>query len=95
MATKGNWTGTAASAEIVPANLNREYLLIQHSDATTVALGIGEDAVAGEGIQLFKIGDTVRLRGPMARKAVYAIGNTGAGTYQEGDVEFFPGTAAT
>jgi hypothetical protein len=88
---KGAWTGTAVSAEIVPANEYREALLIQKSNATNVALGIGEAAVAGEGVQLLATGTTAILRGAAAREAIYAIGNGGTGTYQEGDVTLLLG----
>lgn len=93
---KGNFTGTAASALLVAANYNRDCLVIQHTNAVTCALGIGEAAVAGEGLQLLKIGDTVKLTGAAAREAIYVIGNTATGTYQDGSgVSFYPGTAAT
>jgi hypothetical protein len=89
---KGSWTATAASAEIVAADEYREVLVIQKgTNAVAVAIGIGETAEAGKGIQLLNIGDVLILRGAMARKAIYAIGNTGAGTYQDGDVTVSPG----
>lgn len=88
---KGTFTGTAASAVLVAADVNRDTLLIQKTNATTVALGIGEAAVAGNGIQLVNIGDVAILRGAAARAAIYVIGNGGTGTYQDGDVEVRPG----
>lgn len=88
---KDSWTATAASTEIVPANVYRDVLLIQKTNATAVALGIGEAAEANKGIQLTNVGDVVVLRGATARNAVYAIGNGGTGTYQEGDIEYYPG----
>jgi hypothetical protein len=93
---KGNFTGSAASALLVAADYNRECLIIQHTNAVTCALGIGEAAVAGEGLQLLKIGDTIKLTGSNARQAIYVIGNTATGTYQDGTgIEFAPGSAAT
>ena len=92
---KGNFTGTSASALLVAADYHRDGLVIQHTNATTAALGIGEAAVAGEGLQLLKIGDAVRLTGSDARKAVYVIGNGATGTYQDGSVEVAPGSAAS
>lgn len=89
--SKGSWTGTSASDEIIAADEFREYLTIQLTNATLVALGIGEAAVAGEGIQLINAGDTVRLEGAQARVAIYAIGNGAAGTYQSGSVYYSPG----
>jgi hypothetical protein len=88
---KGNFTGTAASAVLVAANRYRDKLLIQKTNATVVALGIGEAAVAGEGIQLGPIGDAVVIKGPDATNAIYVIGDGGTGTYQDGDVTFAPG----
>ncbi len=81
---KGNFTGTGTSAVLIAANQYRDTLLIQKTDNTVVALGIGETAVAGEGIQLVNINDSVVLRGPAARGAVYVIGDGGNGTYQDG-----------
>jgi hypothetical protein len=86
MATKGNFSATSASTIIVPANKYRDALLIEKTNATNIALGIGETAVAGEGIQLLAIGSTALIRGAAAAKAIYAIGNGGTGVYQEGDV---------
>lgn len=92
---KDVWSATGTSAIIVPADEHREFLLIEHTNATQVALGFGEDAVATKGVQLIKIGDSVVAKGNMARKAVYAIGNGGTGSYQDGDITFYPGSAAT
>ena len=91
----GNWSATDASAEIVPANEYRDCLAIQKTNLTIVAIGIGVAAEAGKGIQLGNIGDTLMLRGAQAREAIYAIGNGGAGTYQDGNVEYVPGPYVT
>jgi len=89
---KGSWAATSASAIIVPADDYREVLLIQKiTNTVAVALGIGEAAEAGKGIQMSAVGDAVILRGPAARHAIYAIGNTGVGTYQDGNVDYRPG----
>jgi len=88
---KGNWTGTDASTLIVAADAYREYLVIQLTNATSVNLGIGEAAVAGDGIKLINAGDAVRLEGAQAQSAIYAIGNGAAGTYQDGNVLYVPG----
>lgn len=88
---KGNFSGTSASAALLAADESRGQVLIQKTNATVVALGIGEDAVAGEGIQLGPIGDSVVIRGYAATLAINVIGNNGAGTYQTGDVTFAPG----
>ncbi len=93
---KGAFTGTSSSAELVAADTYRDCLLIQHTNATTCALGIGEDAEAGKGIQLLKIGDSVVLTGANARSAIYVIGNGATGTYQGGTgIVFSAGSAAT
>lgn len=89
--SKGNFTATSASDKIVEADEYREYLLIQKTNATVIAVGIGEAAAAGEGVQLVNAGDTLTIRGALAREAVYAIGNGGTGTYQDGDIGFVPG----
>lgn len=88
---KGNWTGTATSSLIVEANAYREYLVIQHTNATQVAIGIGEAAVAGEGVQLVYINDAIRLEGAQAQVAIYGIGDGGTATYQDGNVTFSSG----
>jgi hypothetical protein len=91
MATKDAWAALSASSIIVPANQHREAVFIQKTNDVTVALAIGEAAVATDGIQLTQVGDSVTIRGAAARKAIYAIGNGGEGTYQEGDVTYTPG----
>ncbi|GAF77497.1 unnamed protein product [marine sediment metagenome] len=88
---KGNWSGGAADATIIEANKHREYLTIQMGTAGTCALAFGEAAIAGEGIQLLEIGDTVKARGLNARLAVHQIGAGVAGTWQDGDLEFSQG----
>lgn len=79
----GSWTGTASSAELLAASEDRDSVLIVLSSDVTVAFGLGEDAVAGQGIQLFKTGDSVHLRGAAARKQVNVIGNTATGSYED------------
>jgi len=91
---KGGWVGTAASVEIISANTYREHLTIQLTNPIVVALGFGEAAVAAEGVQLINTGDVVTVHGAMAQLAVYAIGNTATGTYQDGDLEYRPGPQA-
>lgn len=41
-----------STTELVAANVNRTYLLIQNDGATDVYLKFGADAVVGEGIRL-------------------------------------------
>jgi len=87
----GNWTAGSASAVKIAANEFRDVLVIQHTNATQVALGIGIDAEAGKGLQLINSGDAVILRGHNARQAIYMIGNGATGTYQDGDCDVRPG----
>jgi len=87
MARKGSWSlSTGNSTLIVPADFYRDALFIQHAfgSTTQVALGIGEPAVAGKGIQLFTGASPVVVEGADARKAIYAIGNGASGTWQTG-----------
>jgi hypothetical protein len=93
MATKGKFTATSASTIIVPANKYRDHLIIQKLAGAAIALGIGEAAVLDEGILLTGKDSTVEVDGAAAAKAIYAIGNTGTGTYQEGKVSFSAGSA--
>lgn len=92
--SKGNFSAGSASAEIIAADNYRDYLIIQKTNATQIALGLGEDAVAGEGIQLINIDSSVELWGVEARMAIHAIGNGGTGTYQSGRARFRPGPYA-
>ncbi len=84
--SKGSWAGTGSSAEIIAVDENREYLTIQLTNSITTALGIGEAAVAGEGVQLLVAGNSVTLVGHQARSAIYAIGNTATGTWQSNEL---------
>ncbi len=87
---KGNWAATSASAVIVAANEYRDILTLQKTNDTDVSLGLGEAAVLGEGVQMLVVGDVVTIYGYHARKAIYAIGNGGQGTYQDGPIEVHP-----
>lgn len=84
---QGSWTGSASSAALLAADRNRDKVTIISSTTNTIALGLGTDAVAGEGVQLFAIGDSVTLRGHNARGVINVIGNNGAGSYQTGDLD--------
>ena len=92
---KGSWTGTAGSVAIVTANEYRDSIMFQKTNATVAALGIGEAADAGKGIQLGPIGSVAIIRGAEARMAIYVIGNGATGTYQDGDVEARSGPYVT
>jgi hypothetical protein len=87
---KGKFSATTASTIAVATNKYRDKLVIQKTNATAVAIGIGEAAVLDEGILLSKAGDIVILRGAAARANIYAIGNGGTLTFQDGDIEVHP-----
>lgn len=89
---KGSATGTAASVAVLAADYNRDEVFLQKTNDTVLAIGIGEAAEAGKGIQLVNVNDAVYLCGPAARNAIYIIGNGGTLTYQTGySVKFTPG----
>jgi hypothetical protein len=89
--SKGSFSATAVSTQIVAADEYRDSLTIQKTNATQIAIGLNEAAVAGKGIQLINADSSIELRGVWATMAVYAIGNGGTGTYQSGLVTFRPG----
>lgn len=88
---QGNFTGTAASTTILAASRYRDQVVFQHTNDTQCALGIGEDAVAGKGLQLINAGDAVVLKGAESRAAISVIGDGATGTYQTGNVDVRPG----
>jgi hypothetical protein len=91
----GSWTATGTSSIIVPANAYRDHLFLQYEIAqpggVQVALGFGEDAVAGQGAQFYTGGSILTIHGPEARKAIYGLasGGTGTGYFQTGEVIAF------
>jgi len=83
----GKATGTAASAEMLAADNYRDSVTIMlYDDTAPVAIGIGEAAVADEGVVLRELGDSVEIRGYAAIKQINIIGNGGIVTYQTGPV---------
>lgn len=89
---KGSFTVTGVSTEIVPADEHREYLCIQSADDKNFSIGVGEAAVNGEGLTVYTMGGSIRLRGAQARRAIYAIGNGASGGWQDGEVNHVPGS---
>ncbi len=82
----GTWTATAVSSEIVPASNDRLSVVIQLTSGNNTQLGIGEDAVFGEGLQLTGTGSFIEIKGHQARMAINAIcdsGNSSSGGYQD------------
>lgn len=84
----GKATGTASSAQLLAASEARKQVTIMHQGTASVAIGVGEAAVADEGIILNEAGDSVTLKGLEAQAQINIIGNTGVVTYQTGEVEF-------
>lgn len=82
----GSFSGTASSAKIVDADEYRDSFTIQLQNSDEVNVAFGEDAVAGSCLKLLGVGDSVTVRGWLAQKAVYIIGDSAAGCYQEGDL---------
>lgn len=80
------------SESIVAANDNRSHLTIQLKGSTSIELGIGTAAVAGQGIKLIQPGDSVQIKGALAKLAVNGIGTitTSNGGWQDGDVQVTP-----
>lgn len=66
-------TGGGASAAIVAADANRDYIVIQAQSDHDTYLGFGEAAVSAQGLCLLEPGATVEVRGPKARLAIYGI----------------------
>lgn len=84
---QGSFSATAASSELVAASNDRGYVMIQLTSGDPMSLGLGEDAVFGEGIHLMVVGDFAIIRGHQVRGAINGIcdtGNTAGGGYQEG-----------
>ena len=82
----GAFVGTAASAELLPANEYREFITIQLQNDTDVSIAFGEAAVVGECLKLSNTGEAVTVRGWLAQKQINIIGDGAAGAYQEGDI---------
>jgi len=90
----GSWTSGAASAQIIPASRYRDILTIQlHTAKGTVCFGFGTDAVIDASVLIVSPGDSITVRGHIARQAVYALGALGGGAYQEGDLSLNMGDA--
>lgn len=62
---------TAATEEIIAADENRDFYVLQlQTDGVSVYLAFGEDAADATGIRLQKIGEWVKVTGSKARLAV-------------------------
>ena len=85
--SKGAWTSTQATSEVIAADSFRESLTVQMTTAASspTNLAFGAAAVVGNGVQLVNIGDSVTVRGHLAALACNAICDTGltsGGGYQ-------------
>ncbi len=84
---QGAWTSTQATSQVIAGDNSRTLLTVQMVTASSspTSLGFGTAAVLGEGVQLVNIGDSVTVRGHLAKLAVNAIcdtGQTSGGGYQ-------------
>ena len=85
MSKRGKVTGTSASAEFLAANEYRGFVTIMLQDEVTCAFGFsGEDAVLDEGVILVEAGDSIEIKGELAREQINVIGDTASLTWQEG-----------
>ncbi|MFA5186696.1 MAG: hypothetical protein WC551_09490 [Patescibacteria group bacterium] len=84
----GRWEADDyVDAEIIPADGYRDILTIQlHSAKGCVYLGFGAAAVVDESLLVVEPGDSVTIRGHLARQSVHALGSLSYGAYQEGDL---------
>lgn len=89
-------TGGNPTAELIAADENRDFLLIQLQSNHPTYLGFGENAVTLTGICLLEPGATVRIRGSKARGVVNAIaaGNAVIGWETYEDIEYQSGQFA-
>lgn len=87
--SQGTATGTAASVEMLAAapTGNRDRVTIMLTDATASAyFGFNTAAVAGEGVGLLRVGDTVIVEDELARSQINIIGDGAVVSYQTGSV---------
>ncbi len=70
MASGTKTLGATATEEIIAADENRDFYVLQLQSEEPVYLAFGEDAVTAKGILLNRIGDWVEVRGAKARLAV-------------------------
>ena len=84
----GRWDADGyVDVEIVPADNYRDILTIQlHSAKGCVYLGFGTEAVVDESLLIVSPGDSIAIRGHLARQSVHALGSLSYGAYQEGDL---------
>ena len=81
------------SEQVIAADEHRDSLTIQLHNTQATFLAFGEAAANNTGIQLINAGDSVRVRGAKARKAVnaYSAGAAQLGIETLEDIEYRPG----
>ena len=85
MAKKGKATGSSASAEFLAADSYRGFVTIMLQNAVKCSFGFsGEDAVLDKGAILEEVGDSIEVKGELAREQINVIGDTASLTWQEG-----------
>ncbi len=85
--SQGTATGTATSAELLASSRYRESITFTMTDATaTASFGFSTAAVAGEGLELFRVGDSFTVCCELARSQINIIGNGAVVSYQTGNV---------
>lgn len=85
----GRWDADGLeSVKIIDGAIYREILTIQiHSAKGSVYLGFGQDAVIDASLLIVTPGDSITVRGHLARQDIYALGSLSYGAYQEGDLD--------
>lgn len=87
MAKHGTTTGGTGSAEVLAADVYRDFVTIMlQSDHPCAFAFEGATAVAGTGVMLNEIGDSVSVVRELARGQINVLGNGAVLTWQEGPV---------
>ena len=77
--TNVNATVTNASAQLLAANANRQYLLIQNNGAGDIYVNFGAAATLANGIKI-AAGGAFELPGTVSTQQVFAIGSVASNT---------------
>ena len=83
------WSATATSSTIVAADAERDHYILQLISGDPVSIAFGETIAYAGGVTLLAAGESLRIDGWLARKAVTAIcdsGNSASGVFQDGEV---------
>ena len=84
----GGWVAVdLVDGEIIAAEMYRDILTVQlHSAKGCVYFGFGAAAIIDESLLVVEPGDSITVRGHLARQAIHALGSLSSGAYQEGDL---------